>query len=179
MTRPPSSSNVRANGGGDELAARQVAGRFVDKTAVYSKDRIRENGQWNGPFDRVVEPRKDVPHYTKPVVVLIGPKCASSSESFILMMKYGAHARLIGDTTKGSSGRPVLHDLGNGVTVYLPSWQDQFPDGSILEGAGIKPDTTVKVRQAELADRDPVLDQAIKTLRERAHGRSNVESASN
>jgi hypothetical protein len=157
--------DARFNGGGGEDAAAQVAGRFVEKPAVYSKDRIREGGKWNGPHDRTVEPRANVDRYTKPVAVLIGPKVGSSAESFVLMMKYGAKARLIGDVTKGSSGRPIQHQLGNGVTVYLPSWEDQLPDGSILEGRGVRPDTIIKTKPADFEKSDPVLDAALKYLR--------------
>lgn len=58
-----------------------------------------------------------------------GPKVVSSAEPFVLMMQFGAKATLIGEPTRGSSGRPVPHDLGNGVTVSLSSWEDQFPNG--------------------------------------------------
>lgn len=157
--------DARFNGGGDELAARQVAGRFIEKPTVYSKNRIRQGGEWKGPFDRVVEPRKDAERYTKPVAVLIGPKVGSSAESFVLMMKHGAKARLIGDVTKGSSGRPMPHQLGNGVTVYLSSWEDQLPDGTVLEGRGVRPDMVVKTSLQGLKQSDAVLEAALKFLR--------------
>ncbi len=157
--------DTRINGGGDEYAARQVAGRFVEKSTVYSKDRVREAGEWTGPFDRTVEPRKDAPRYDKPVVVLIGPKVVSSAESFVLMMKYGAKATLIGDITLGASGRPMPHSLGNGVTVYLSSWEDQLPDGTPLEGRGVRPDIIVKTNLRDLQNSDAVLDAALKSLR--------------
>jgi hypothetical protein len=153
--------DVRMNGGGDEVAAGRVAGRFIEKPAVYSRDRIREAGKWNGPFDRTVAPRKDAERYAKPVAVLIGPKVGSSAESFVAMMKYGAKAKLIGEPTKGSSGRPMPHPLGNGVTVYLSSWEDQTPDGQMIEGRGIRPDIVIKAKPADLQQRDPVLDTAL------------------
>ena len=157
--------DARFNGGGDELAARQVAGRFIEKPAVYSKNRIRENGKWNGPFDRTVEPRKDVERYAKPVAVLIGPKVGSSAESFVLMMKHGANAKLIGAATKGSSGRPKPNQLGNGVTVYLSSWEDQLPDGTILEGRGARPDIIIKTNPGDFENGDLVVEAAVKFLR--------------
>jgi hypothetical protein len=157
--------DARLNGGGDEQAARRVAGRFVEKPAVYSKDRLREAGNWTGPFDRVVQPRDDAPRYTKPVVVLIGPKIVSSAESFVLMMKHGAGAKLIGDVTAGSSGRPMPHRLGNGVTVYLPTWEDQLPDDTLLEGRGARPDLVIKTTLRELEKSDAVLDAALKFVR--------------
>ena len=49
-------------------------------------------------------------------------------------MKQNPNCKLIGAQTYGSSGNPKPIDLGNGVTVILPSWRDLFPDGSILEG---------------------------------------------
>ncbi len=153
--------DARMNGGGDEDAAQRVAGRFVEKPAVYSKDRIRENGKWTAPLDRTVEVRKDAGRYAKPVAVLIGPKIASSAESFVAMMKYGAKAKLIGEPTKGSSGRPMPHDLGNAVTVYLSSWEDQLPDGTPIEGRGIKPDILIKVKPVDLQRRDAVLETAL------------------
>ena len=157
--------DARPNGGGDELAARRVAGRFIEKPAVYSKNRLREGGNWKGPFDRTVEPRKDAERFAKPVAVLIGPKIGSSAESFVLMLKHGAGANLIGGVTKGSSGRPIPHQLGNGVTVYLSSWEDQLPDGTILEGRGVRPDTVIKTTPDDFESSDPVLDAALKLLR--------------
>ena len=152
-------------GGNDESAAQRVAARFVGESAVYARDRIRQGGDWKGPFDRTVEPRKDVARYQKPVAVLTGPKVASSAESFVLMMKHGANAKLIGDVTKGSSGRPMPHQLGNGVTVYLPSWEDQLPDGSVLEGRGVRPDVVIKTTPRDLEESDAVLEAALKVLR--------------
>jgi carboxyl-terminal processing protease len=157
--------DARMNGGGDEIAARRVAGRFVSKPAVYSKDRLREGGAWKGTFDRVVEPRMDAKRYAGPVAVLIGPKVGSSAESFVLMMKYGANATLVGEVTKGSSGNPKPHPLGNGVTVYLSRWEDQMPDGTMIEGRGIRPDVLVKTTPRGLQKSDPVLEAALKSLR--------------
>ena len=162
--------DARLNGGGDELAARQVAGRFVEKAAVHSKNRIRESGNWQGPFDRIVEPRREIERYAKPVAVLIGPKIGSSAESFVLMMKHGAGAKLIGHVTKGSSGRPLPRQLGNGVTVYLSSWEDQVPDGTLLEGRGVRPDVVVKTDLRDLQAGDAVLDAALRFLRGKTAG---------
>jgi C-terminal processing protease CtpA/Prc len=168
--------DVRLNGGGDEEAARKVAGRFVERAAVYSRDRIREDGQWKGPFDRVVEPRNDARRYTKPVVVLIGPKVVSSAESFLLMMQYGARATLIGQATRGSSGRPVPHDLGNGVVVYLSSWEDQLPNGTPLEDRGVEPDIDVKTTLGGLANSDALLEAALQAVKDLAKANGPKEN---
>ena len=152
------------NGGGDENLASRFAGRFVDEPKVYSKNRIRRDGRWLGPFDRVVKPRADGDRYHGPVAVLIGPKVGSSCESFVLMMKQSERRTLVGDVTKGSSGNPRPHALGNGVTVVLSSWEDQLPDGTVLEGKGLTPDVQVKTTLVELRKRDPVLEAALKVV---------------
>ena len=157
--------DVRPNSGGSEPLARQVAGCFVDKPAVYSRHTMRADGKVLGPYDRILEPSADGPAYRGKVVVLMGPRNMSSCESFLLMMKQVPGCRLVGARSYGSSGNPKPHDLGNGVTVYLPSWQDLMPDGKLLEGVGVEPDVAVPARPSDLARSDPVLEAALRVLR--------------
>ncbi len=156
--------DVRANSGGSEDIAREVAGCFVSEAKVYSKNTIRHDGKTEGPFDRIVEPNRARPSFRGPVAVLIGQYCMSSNESFILMMK-AAGATLVGEKTYGSSGNPKPHELSNGVTVFLPSWRDLRPDGTCLEGEGVAPDVAVKAADTDFQNGDPVLDAALKLLK--------------
>jgi len=156
--------DVRPNSGGDESLARTVAACFVAEPTVYSRSLIRNPDApdgWEGPFDRVVEPG-DGPKFHGKVAILIGPACMSSNESFILMMRRAGVRETFGGKTWGSSGNPRPHDLGQGVRVFLPSWRDLLPDGSVLEGVGIAPDHAVEWRPGET---DPVLDAALAWLR--------------
>jgi hypothetical protein len=50
-------------------------------------------------------------------------------------MLRAAGATLVGAPSAGSSGRPVPHRLGNGVTAWLPSWIDGTPDDPVLTAA--------------------------------------------
>jgi len=161
--------DVRPNGGGDEAIARQIAGCFIHRPYVYSRSLIRnpdEPDGWSGPFDRVVEPGPAEFGFTGSVAVLIGKGCMSSNESFVLMMK-SAGATLIGESTYGASGNPKPTDLGNGVTVLLPSWQDLDPAGVCIEGKGVPPDVPVETRPQDFQSSDPVLSRAIQLMRER------------
>jgi C-terminal processing protease CtpA/Prc len=102
------------------------------------------------------------------VAVLTGPACMSSNESFILMMDTSPRVILVGEHTYGSSGNPKPVDLGNGVSVVLPSWQDFRPGGGAIEGVGIPPDIGVRARQDELAaGMDPVLEAGLRAVRRR------------
>ncbi len=159
--------DVRPNGGGDEVLARDFAGCFVSKPSVYSRNdyRDRSPGGFSKVLDRLVEPKKGRPAYRGEVAVLIGPANMSSCESFILMMRCAEQCRLFGERTRGSSGNPKPTELANGVTVYLPSWRDKYSDGTLLEGNGIQPDVVIKADAKELSLKDPVLEAALEWLR--------------
>lgn len=154
--------DVRANAGGDELAARSIASRFTRERAVYSKNQYREGDGFGPVLERTIEPARAESQCHARVVVLMGPVCMSSCESFLLMMRYGAKAPLIGAASRGSSGNPKPVELGNGVTVVLPTWRDMLPDGTLLEGRGVTPDESVGWDDAG----DEVLEAGLRRVRE-------------
>jgi hypothetical protein len=160
--------DVRMNGGGSETLAQGFAGCFVDKPRVYAKHVYRaanEAGGFTRPRNRILQPNKRRPRYRGKVAVLMGPTNMSSCEAFLLMMKQVPGCKLIGATSQGSSGNPKATELGNGVTVYLPSWKAMRADGSYFEGEGIAPDIPVRTIQSRLSRQDPVLESALKLLR--------------
>ena len=161
--------DVRFNSGGDESLAQQVAGCFVNSSSVYARHVNRDpdapGGFTSPPYDRVLEPNKEGPAYRGKVAVLTGPANMSSCEAFLLMMKQVPKCKLIGARSYGSSGNPKPYDLGNGVTVYLPSWKAMRPDGTCFEGEGIAPDVPVPARPEDFGNKDPVLQTALSLLR--------------
>ncbi len=177
--------DVRTNGGGDELSARRFAAHFVSERTVYSRSRVRDpsrDGGWTPLVERAVSPDDAVPAGSgaaprpcrAPVAVLIGQACMSSNESFILMMKHGAQATLVGAPTFGTSGNPRPVDLGNGVTARIPTWEDQLPDGTLLEGRGVAPDVSVEFRGGGA---DAVLEAARQFLASEPHAAGDVKQA--
>jgi len=160
--------DVRPNAGGSEPLAQEFAGCFIDEPVVYSKHVYRKVGEPNGfgrPRERILTPNKQRPRFKGKVAVLMGQANMSSCESFLLMMKQGPDCKLVGQKSYGSSGNPKPYDLGNGVTVWLPSWKDLFPDGTCLEGHGVLPDISVTATEAQLREIDPVLEAGLKCLR--------------
>jgi hypothetical protein len=161
--------DVRSNSGGAEPLAQEFAGCFIDEPKVYGRHTYRaarEPGGFTKPNNRVLEPNKERPKYRGKIAALMGPAVMSSCESFLLMMKQVPGCKLVGENSYGSSGNPKPTDLGNGVTVFLPSWKDMRPDGTCFEGEGIAPDILVKTTETELNSRDAVLEAALKWLRE-------------
>jgi C-terminal processing protease CtpA/Prc len=57
-------------------------------------------------------------------------------------------------------------ELGNGVTLFVPSWEDLRLDDTCLEGEGFAPDIEVKTTAKSFGKKDPVIEAALKFLRE-------------
>lgn len=150
--------DVRLNGGGDELLARSLAGRFTNKPVLYAKHRTLSKGTWSDIQERWLQPAGTY-NPARKVIVLQGPANFSSNESFLQMM-LATGATTLGQTTGGSSGNPKRHDLGNGISLSLPSWQALLPDGSPLEGLGLKPTLEVPFT----GDGDPLITKALELL---------------
>ena len=100
-----------------------------------------------------------------PVAVLTSRYVMSSCEAFVLMTKQADDCTVVGQPTYGSSGNPKPHELPNGVTIVIPSWQAMLPNGTCFEGIDVAPDVELAVDGAELDNRDPTLERALEILR--------------
>lgn len=162
--------DVRPNSGGDESLAKSIAAWFVDGQKTYAKNAYRDRHSKTGfgkTLSRTIQGNDPPRRYQRPVFVLMGPANMSSCEAFLLMMKQGRDVKLVGQTSFGSSGNPKPHELANRVTIYVPSWKALRPDGTPFEGQGIAPDIEVKAPSRQFRTGDPVLQRALKELRER------------
>lgn len=161
--------DLRFNGGGDELMAREIAGRFLDRPRVYAANAYRaESGGRTAlaqRLERSFDPRGPW-RYAAPVVALWGRRTMSSAESLAMMLAQCPDVTSLGDRTAGSSANPTRLDLPGGIQVNLPRWNDMDPEGKPIEDVGFAPDVAVKADAAEFTDeRDPVLEAALERLR--------------
>jgi hypothetical protein len=166
--------DLRFDGGGDELLAQQIAGRFVDHERVYSVNRYRAGsgspkhddfGPW---LERKLAPRTDAGawRYESPVVVLQGRKTMSSAESLVLMLAQCPQVTTLGDRTAGSSGNPRTVETKGRIEVRLPRWDDRDPQKNPIECVGLAPKVPVASKPTDFTDRfDPVFAKALETLR--------------
>jgi len=106
-------------------------------------------------------------HYDKPIAVLTSRYVMSSNESFVMMLQRAKDCTVVGQPTYGSSGNPKPFELGNDVTIVVPTWQDLRLDGTAIEGEGISPDVLVPCTDKELQSHDPILAKALEILREK------------
>lgn len=160
--------DVRANGGGNDALALQVAARFTTQAREFGAVRYRNGpghddfGAWQG---RTLGPRGSW-QFTKPVLLLIGARCASSNETFIAAMKQLPNVTLLGDTTGGGTANPrevhlVVGGRDTGWRYSVSQWQERLADGALIEWNGIAPAVRVDWDPARVAaGRDPVLEAA-------------------
>ena len=77
-------------------------------------------------------------------------------------------ATIIGEATAGQALPAVLATLPNGDLLLHAVADFSTPDGSRLEGQGVRPDVIVHPRrEAFREDADPLLMEAIRWLRSR------------
>jgi C-terminal processing protease CtpA/Prc len=138
--------DVRNNSGGNKVIATEVAGRFADRKRVFGYVRLR-NGPGHEDFsadiEEAVEPQGSQRHAGR-VLVLSDRGCMSAAEDFILAMHALPMTTVVGDTTIGASGGPLVRELANGWTYQMSQWVAYTADHRIFEGIGLAPDVFVR-----------------------------------
>lgn len=141
--------DLRLNGGGSGWLADQMAAYFfgqetvVGNTAFYNKG----SGQFYmdpGDETRMLPPQADL-QYDGPVVVMVGPGCASACEFFSYNMTINGRATVVGQyPSEGAGGSVEQFLMPESTTVQLTIGRAVDAQGEIhLEGKGVVP--TVKV----------------------------------
>ncbi len=160
--------DVRGNGGGDPGTAMEIAGRFLQKSGVAEYVRYR-SGPGHDDFGQpyAIEAVPAGPHrFAGRVALLTDRRDFSAAESFVLDLRAGARLTVVGDTTGGASGRPIVRELPNGWTYRLSTWVAYTPAGQSYETIGLPPDVAVRPLQNDWSrGMDRVLEAGIAALR--------------
>lgn len=157
--------DVRPNSGGNETNAMRIASHFVNEEVVYGYTATRngpEHDDFSPAATKLLQPGSGT-HYSRPTACLIGERCMSSCEWFVLMMDQ-AGAFLIGETTRGASGNPVTHTLSNGVRYSVSTWVAYTPTFDEIEDVGIAPDLLIRAQDSFDAEHDYVIERALDYL---------------
>jgi C-terminal peptidase prc len=131
--------DVRDNSGGFIDLMLDMLGLFVDGGSIGSSGGriLRE--------DLPIPSGQVLPAYAKlPIVVLTSKETVSAAEMFAAGMRVRGRARMIGTTTAGNTENLLLHEFPDGSRLWLAELAYHLPDGSLLEGAGVRPDRTVE-----------------------------------
>jgi carboxyl-terminal processing protease len=160
--------DVRWNGGGNSLNAETIASRFADKKRLACRHRSK-NGPGENDFsdwtDWYIEPKGPY-QFTKPVVVLTSRLTSSSAEDFVMYMRELPNVIIVGDTTGGGTGNPVMRELPNGWNFRLSTAYAETADNKLVDGIGIVPDEVVQTTVSDsIAGLDRVIKRGIEVLK--------------
>jgi carboxyl-terminal processing protease len=104
--------------------------------------------------------------YKGRLILLVDEGSGSTSEVFIGGLQESGRATVIGSQTAGAVLPSLAEILPTGGALKYVISNFRTPKGKVLEGFGITPDVAVRPsRSGLLADRDEVLDRAIKFVR--------------
>jgi hypothetical protein len=154
--------DVRDNAGGNKTTATNVAGRFADRERTIGYVRLRDGARHDQFSDDIVETVKPqgAAHHAGRVILLTNRGCMSAAEDFTLAMHSLPSATIVGDTTVGASGGPLVRELANGWTYQLSQWIAYTADHKTFEGVGLPPDIYVK-GSSSISATDAILERAI------------------
>lgn len=159
--------DVRLNGGGHDVVALAIAGRFTETKRVFGSKRAFENGQWKMRQDLVIEPAGG-PRYQGRVAVLTSSETASAAEVFALAMRSLPQVTLVGEATMGIFSDEFYRSLPNGWEFSLSNEIYLAPNDELFEAGGVPPNVFSPF--LSLNDHqngaDSVIEAAIETLRQ-------------
>lgn len=129
--------DVRDNTGGYLDSAETTASLFLEKgKLIYSLQ--DKNGKED--YKDTTETKRNYP-----IVVLINRNSASSSEILAAALKDSYNAILVGETSYGKGKVQQTYDIENGGMAKYTSAKWLRPNGSCIDGVGLKPDYEVNI----------------------------------
>jgi C-terminal processing protease CtpA/Prc len=162
--------DLRRNSGGSGFLANQMAAYFFDEPLELGNVG-RYNPQINGFYfdprtvERFILPPEEL-RYRGPVVMLLGPSCASACEFFAYNLRLQDRAAAVGHyPTAGLGGSISQVLMPTGVNFRYTSGRAVDMQGHIhIEGRGIAPTARVPVTRAAVLAEDALLDAAVDYL---------------
>ena len=169
--------DVRSNGGGSTNNGLKILSWLTNKPIPLPRLRTLEyvptDRAWMGPLEhwitlgppRNTYTRSRPRHFNGPVAVLVGPRTFSAAEDFVVSFVSMKRGILVGSTTAGSSGQPLMFQLPGGGVARICTAQETFPDGRKFVDIGIAPQIRVRKTIRDIrTGRDPVIAAAAAAL---------------
>lgn len=163
--------DVRGNSGGRVDLMLSTVALFVDGGTIGSSSGRFFNGPLAVPTGQVLPGLAELP-----VAILVDAETVSAAEMFAAGMQSLGRARLIGQPTAGNTESMRPHDLADGSRLWLAELTYRLPDGSLIEGSGVKPDVPVAAEWWRFArSDDPQVQAALADVEARLN-KSSVAS---
>jgi carboxyl-terminal processing protease len=152
--------DVRNNGGGRVDLMLSSIGLFIDGGSIGTTSSRNRDRQLHVPTGRALSQIAEIP-----IVILVSEGTASAAEMFAAGMRVLGQARIVGTPSSGNTENLIPHDLEDGSRLWLAEMIYRLPDGSEIEGSGVKPDRVVEAEWWQMhPDKDPQISAAIEEL---------------
>lgn len=176
--------DLRENGGGGDQEVEYVLNSLSDKSLfMYRYQYLATNtSQFNKWLARLsIQPTqiwsKEEFLFSNPIykttyqfaenkiITLVSEGCFSSCEGLASSLKFENRSLLLGSTTHGGAGDPIVFPIRNtNFSLNIPTCLAWQKDGSLFEGTGVTPN--IKSTQNFLDVSDSILKEGLKKLRE-------------
>ncbi|MGL1886372.1 MAG: S41 family peptidase [Reichenbachiella sp.] len=160
--------DVRSNRGGLISNAEIILQNFFKSDQIVSQYRFRDGvghdnfSEWSS-FE--IDGNDKINHLEFPIIVLTNRQTFSACEWFVMGANVLPQFQILGDTTGGGSGIPLLRELPNGWILRVSNSQMRRFDGTDFQFSGIYPDYPVHISASDaLAKVDTILESAIQLL---------------
>lgn len=107
----------------------------------------------------------DMPKYDKPIILLVNGGTFSAAEDFTVLFKNARRGKVVGTPTGGSTGNPIVIDLGYGYYGRICTRHEKLADGTEFIGVGIQPDVIIEETESVIFGKDNVIEEAYKLLK--------------
>ena len=161
--------DLRGNPGGVLTMIMGLAGHFMDAPVTLGviKTRDSELNLVSNPRRVTADGKSAVMPFSGRLAVLVDGGSYSASEIFSAGMQSVKRARVFGTRTAGGALPAVLERLPGGDVLQYAIGDFTTAAGDRVEGRGVIPDETVTPTRADLlAGRDPVLEAALRWIKE-------------
>ncbi len=153
--------DLRGNPGGYLEAAVDIASWFLPTGAIVVTE------DYAGNASNIVHRSRgyDIFNDNLKMVILVDRGSASASEILADALNYHGVAKMIGENTFGKGSVQELVDIGPDAALKITVARWLGPSGKQIPREGIKPDTEVKISEADFkAKKDPQMDKAVEIV---------------
>lgn len=165
--------DLRGNGGGWVVAARQTLGRFMatDIGPAMYEDTVGADEM----TAMAIESDEGIEPLDIPMVVLIDGGTASAAEIVAGSLRDYQRATLVGQRTFGKGSVQRIYEFSDGATLRVTVAEWFTPSKSRIQSEGVRPDVEITT-SGQAVDSDPVLDAGIQVLNSQVNGSATPQA---
>lgn len=136
--------DLRDNGGGPPLAAREILGFFMPQNDfLFAIARKKQKPVM------LASPNQSI-RYEGPVTLLVNHKTGSAAEMFSGVLRSKKRAKLIGQKTAGATYLKSIYDFEDKSMIFMITSLTFLPDKSVFPKDGLTPDILLKENEDAL-----------------------------